>query len=263
MSDDKDSSENESENEVDLASASTDLDLDLSDGPTPATRIDASSEPVAAVTRTGLGIGGRLAGLVAFVLGLLGCVLALALLAVSVRLVFSASGIADTAAAPLNNAVTRLETRIDQADDLVDRDGVSGAQMSELRARADGLADSAAAVEQSFAAIDNHVLYRWLPIDKDALSGRLDQFSVGSSEITSTMASAGSGLSATAAESAGERINSMQTAVSSVDDLIDSTVDSLTSWIRVAGLAGLLLSLWNLWAQISLLKRGWRGLRGR
>jgi hypothetical protein len=218
--------------------------------------------PPAIVEKKGAGLGRRLAGLLAAALGLAGCVLSFALLATSVRVAFSASDEADTAAGPLSSAVARLETRIDQADDLIDSDGVSGTELSELRARVDGLADTAAAADQAFATVDNHVIYRWLPVDTDKLRTRLEQFSNGAAEVAGLIAN-GDEVSAADASAAAERLNSMQTAVSSVDEPIDSTVDSLIIWIRLTGLGGFLLSLWSLWAQTSLMKRGWRGLRGQ
>lgn len=206
-------------------------------------------------------IGGRLAGTLAAVLGLLGCLLSFALLAIAIRSGFLASDVADTTAEPLTAAVDRLETRIDQADDLIDRDGVSGPEFSELQARLDGLADTSASASQAFSAIDDHILYRWLPIDKSELSMSLADFKQGADESVGIATTADS-LSAVEAGRIGDRINGMQTSVSGTGDLIESTVDSLTNWIRVSALAGFLLALWSLWAQTSLMKRGWRGMRG-
>jgi len=223
---------------------------------------DGTAIPPAIVEKKGAGLGRRLAGLLAAALGLAGCVLSFALLAMSVRVAFSASDEADTAAEPLKSAVARLETRIDQADDLIGRDGVSDSELSELRARVDGLADTAAAADQSFAAIEKHLIYRWLPVNTDELGTRLEQFSSDAAEVAA-LVSSGDEVTADAASAAGELLNSMQTAVSSVDGPIDSTVDSMIIWIRLTGLGGFLLSLWSLWAQASLMKRGWRGLSGQ
>lgn len=218
--------------------------------------------PPALVVRQGAGVGARLAGVLAAALGLVGCLLSFALLAVSIRSGFSASSVAETTAEPLAAAVDRLETRIDQTDDLIDRDGVSGSEFSELRARLDGLADTATSASQAFAAIDDHVLYRWLPIDKSELSSSLADFEEGAAESVDIALPADS-LSPTQAARIGDRINTMQTSVSGTGDLIESTVDSLKNWIRLSALGGFFLSLWSLWAQISLMKRGWRGMRGQ
>ncbi|MDH5521326.1 MAG: hypothetical protein OEZ14_12430, partial [Acidimicrobiia bacterium] len=110
-------------------------------------------------------------------------------------------------------------------------------------------------------AIDNHVLYRWLPIDKSELSSSLADFEQGADESVGIALTADS-LTSTQAGRIGERINTMQTSVSGTSDLVDSTVSSLKSWIRLSALGGFVLSLWLLWAQISLMKRGWRGVRG-
>ena len=217
--------------------------------------------PPALVARKGSGIGSRLAGVLAAVLGLIGCLLSFAFLAVSIRFGFIASTVAETTAEPLTAAVDRLETRIDQADDLIDRDGVSGSEFSELQARIDGLADTTTSASQAFAAIDDHVLYRWLPIDKSELSSSLGDFEQGADEAVGIAVTADE-LSAAQAGRIGDRINQMQTAVSGVGDLIESTVDSLRNWIRLSALGGFVVSLWSLWAQISLMKRGWSGMRG-
>ena len=217
--------------------------------------------PPTLVIRRGAGAGARLAGILAAALGLLGCLLSFALLAICIRSGFTASSVAETTAEPLAAAVDRLETRIDQTDDLIDRDGVSGSDFSELRARLDGLADTATSAAQAFSAIDNHVLYRWLPIDKSELSSSLADFEQGADESVGIALTADS-LTSTQAGRIGERINTMQTSVSGTSDLVDSTVSSLKSWIRLSALGGFVLSLWLLWAQISLMKRGWRGVHG-
>ena len=223
---------------------------------------DGKPVPPILVKKRGGGIGGRLAGLLAAVLGLIGCLLSFALLAVSIRFGFVATTVAESTAEPLMAAVDRLDTRIDQADDLIDRDGVDGPEFAELQARVDGLADTAASASQAFSVIDDHVLYRWLPIDKSELASSLDSFTQGADESVAVAVTADS-LDATQAGRVGDRIDAMQTMVSDVDDLIESTVDSLKNWIRLSSLGGFLLSLWSLWAQVSLMKRGWRGVKGQ
>ncbi len=217
--------------------------------------------PPALIKRKRGGLGGRLAGVLAAVLGILGCLLSFALLAVSIRFGFAATDVAETTAEPLIAAVDRLETRIDQTDDLIDRDGVDGSEFSELQARIDGLSDTASSASQAFSAVDDHVLYRWLPVDKSELSASLAEFQQGADESVAVALSADS-LTATEASRIGDRIDAMQSRVSDAGDLIESTVNSLKNWIRLSALGGFLLSLWSLWAQVSLMKRGWRGMRG-
>ncbi len=218
--------------------------------------------PPVLVQRRGAGFAGRLAGVAATALGFVGCLLSFALLAISIRFGFIASDVAESTAEPLVAAVDRLETRIDQTDDLVDRDGVFEADFDVLRARIDGLADTATSATQAFAVIDDHVLYRWLPIDKSELSSSLTAFKQGADEAVGITLNEAS-LNPAQAGRIGDRINTMQTAVSGTGDLVESTVDSLTNWIRLSALAGFFLSLWSLWAQSSLMKRGWHGVRGR
>lgn len=217
--------------------------------------------PPTLVMRRGMGVGGRIAGVLAAVLGLIGCLLSFALLATNLRFGFSAADVAETTAEPLAAAVERMETRIDQADDLIDRDGVSGSEFSELKARLDGLADTSTSASQAFSAIDDHVLYRWLPIDSSELSSSLGDFEQGADESVGIAATVDS-LTPAQARRVGDLINDMQRSVSGTDDLIDSTVDSLKNWIRLSAFGGFFGSLWLFWAQISLMKRGWRGVRG-
>lgn len=253
--------------ELELASADEDDHPKDADGEKePRTVLEeadgATTLPPTLVVRRGAGVGSRLAGILAAVLGLIGCLLSFALLAISIRFGFTAGSVAESTAEPLAAAVDRLETRIDQVDDLVDRDGVSGSDFRELQARLDGLADTATSASQAFSAIDDHVLYRWLPIDKTELATSLNDFEQGADESDAVALTADS-LNPTQAGRLGDRINAMQTSVSGTGDLIESTVNSLKNWIRLSALAGFFGSLWSLWAQISLMKRGWRGLRGQ
>jgi len=222
---------------------------------------DSGSVAPPVVESRGLGFAARLVGLLAVVLGLIGCVLALAGLAASIRFGFTASDTARTTVEPLEAAVDRLETRIDQADDLIDRDGMSGDQLRTLEARVDGLSDTADAATQAFAIIDNHVVYAWLPVDKERLSSALARFEVGSEEAVGFVRDADE-LTPAQAAAVGDRINTMQTAVSSTGDRVDETLDSLVRWIRLAAFGGVVLSLLTLWAYLSLIRLGWRGLRG-
>jgi hypothetical protein len=55
----------------------------------------------------------------------------------------------------------------------------------------------------------------------------------------------------------------MQAQVTDTRVLIDEAESSLRSWIRLGSFIGFIASLWGLWAQVVLARRGWRGFRGR
>lgn len=210
----------------------------------------------------GLGFGRRLVGLLAMVLGILGCLIALFLAFSSLRLLFGASDRADDAMDPLIASVDRLEDRIDQADDLADREGIEPDRVAELRARVDGLVDITSGAERSFAAIDDHPIYTLLPADLDPLGRALDRFSTSAGVIDETMGSSPTVRPASAAVIADE-LDGMQSAVRGTRGTVDDALSSLRRWLRIGGLLGFLASLWGLWSQVALARRGWRGFRNR
>lgn len=217
-----------------------------------------------AVARRSSGVGRRLFGLLAFVLGVVGS-LAMVLLAVlTVRFGFGASDAVDRALAPVESAFDRMESRIDQTDDLVDRDGIDGARVAELRARVDGLVDVSSGARQGFEAIEDHPIYSLLPAELSNLDESLAQFQESADGIESLLGSATAGrdVPATTADKVADEIDEMQARVSGVRSQITDAASSLRTWIRFGSFLGFLGALWGLWGQVSLAKRGWRRLRG-
>jgi len=210
----------------------------------------------------GGGFGRRLVGMLATVLGIVGCLLALYLAFSSLRVLFGASDRADDALAPVTESFDRLEARIDQADDLVDRQGVDGEAGEVLRARVDGLVDIASGAERSFDAVDDHALYSLLPADLSPLGTAIERFRTSADVVDETMGTSTT-VRATAAGTIADELDGMQSSVSSARERLDDANGSLTSWLRIGGLLGFLASLWGLWSQIALARRGWRGVRNR
>ena len=60
-----------------------------------------------------------------------------------------------------------------------------------------------------------------------------------------------------------DEIDGMQSSVLDAREDLDDAKSSLRSWLRIGGLLGFLVSLWGLWSQVALGRRGWRGLRNR
>lgn len=236
-------------------------DLDLGDQSLTSTEPgDLSTDPGGA--GAGGGFGRRVIGLLATLLGVLGCLIALYLAFTSLRVLFGASDRADNAMAPVVASFDRLEERIDQADDLVDRQGVDADELPELRARIDGLVDVATSADRSFEAIDDQALYSLLPADLDPLGASLDRFRTSAELVDETLGTSTTVRAAAAATMADE-IDTMQGSVSSAGERLDEATSSLRSWLRIGGLLGLLASLWGLWSQVALARRGWRGIRNR
>ncbi len=204
----------------------------------------------------------RLGGLLALALGLLGVVLALVLGFLALRLLFGASGRVDDAMEPIGVAFDRLEERIDQADDLIDRRGIDTDQVEVLQARVDGLVDVSTAAQQSFDSVEDHPIYGLLPADLSGLGDHLADFGASASAIEESLGSSPTVRPAVAASMADE-IDGMQSRVTGARETIDDAASSLRSWLRIAGLVGFLIALWMLWSQVVFLRRGWRGFRNR
>ena len=210
------------------------------------------------------GFGRRLLGLIATVLGLAGCLLSLAVAVVMLRFGLAAGDAADGLIEPISSSVDQLETRVDQTDDLVGRSGVDAGDLDLLSARADGLADLSDGVQRSFSAISDHPIYRWLPVELDSLQSVLGDIEESSSSIASAARSGADNgrIPANDANRISEEVNQLQAGFGNVRGVVEEAKDSLTSWIRLATLAGVALALWSLWAQSWLLRRGWRAILG-
>ncbi|MGI9599208.1 MAG: hypothetical protein ACR2QK_23795 [Acidimicrobiales bacterium] len=207
----------------------------------------------------------RLGGLLALALGVLGSALMLLLAAVVIRFGFTASDTVDRVMEPVRVSFDRMETRIDETDDLVDRDGIESDEIDELQARVDGLVDISTGAHQVFEAVEDHPVYRFLPAELSTLGDALAEFEESSLSIDATLGDVESGDSVDAATAGqvADELDGMQGRVSDVRDLISSAASSLRRWIRFASFLGFLGALWGLWGQTLLARRGWRGSRGR
>lgn len=226
--------------------------------------LDGLDESTATPTEVGRegGPGRRFGGALALILGVIGVLLALVLAFAALRMLFGASGRVDDAMAPVTSAFDRLEERIDEADDLIDRRGIDEEQVGELRARVDGLVDLADAADRGLEAIEDHPVYGLLPADLSGLGDSLDRFSASAAAIDESLGSSPTVRSAAAAAMADE-INGMQDRVTDARTTIDDAASSLRTWIRIGGLVGFLIALWMLWSQVVLARRGWRGVRNQ
>ncbi len=234
-----------------------------SDGPTKAST-GGSPEAEIEATKTGGstssgGVRRRLVGGLALLLGTVGAALAILVAVLMIRFGFGATSTVDSVVGRIDSAVERLDVRIDETDDLIgSADGVG-----ELEARTDGLLDVAVGAKQSFDTIEEHPLYGRLPVDLSGLGTILNEFEETSRRIESTVGASDGALDAAAEEKVSEQLNTMQARVSEVDDEIDDAARSLKRWLGFTALIGFVTSGWGLWGQVSLARRGWRGLRGR
>ncbi|MEL6985466.1 MAG: hypothetical protein AAFO29_23750, partial [Actinomycetota bacterium] len=162
-------------------------DLDLGDESLVLTETGDGPLDGAGEAAAGGSFGRRLVGLLATALGVLGCLIALYLAFTSLRVLFGASDRADNAMAPVITAFDRMEERIDQTDDLVDRQGIDAEELPELRARVDGLVDVATSADRSFDDIDDRALYNLLPADLDPLGDALDRFRTSAELVDETL----------------------------------------------------------------------------
>ncbi len=212
------------------------------------------------------GGGRRLIGVLALLLGVVGSLLAIVAAAVSIRFGAGASGTIEQLMSPIGIATDRLETRIDQVDDLVESGGVDAAAVPEVEARVDGMVDLARSARQTTTAIEDRPVYGRLPSDVEGLLEELVWFEDRAEAIDSAVRSvdeADGGIDAATAAAVVDDVNEMQATVSAVQDRVETTERSLRRWARMASVLGLFVSLWGLWGQISLARRGWRGVRRR
>ncbi len=204
----------------------------------------------------------RAAGVLALLLGAIGTLLAVVFAFLGLRLLFGASGTVDDLMGPVTEAFDRLEERIDQADDLIDRRGIETEDVSELRARVDSLVDVSTSANRSFDAVQDHAVYGLLPADLSGLDDALDRFETSADNIDESLGTAPTVRAAAAAAMADE-IDGMQGRVTDARATIDDAASSLRSWLRIGGLLGFLVGLWFLWSQLVLARRGWRGVRNQ
>lgn len=207
----------------------------------------------------------RVAGLAALLLGVIGALVMIVFGFASIRFGFSASDTVDRTMEPIEVSFDRMETRIDETDDLIGREGIDPDRIDELRARTDGLVDVSTAAHQGFEAIEDHPIYSLLPAELSTLGSNLADFEASAMTIDSRLGSANNGdqLSDGVTRAVSDELDDMQSRVSGGRELFLDAASSLKRWIRIGSLLGLIGSLWGLWGQISLAKRGWRGFRGR
>ncbi len=228
----------------------------------------ATTTPTSTSTSTGAGSPdrpSRVAGLLALILGMVGVLVSLVFGFYALRLGISTSSTVDQAMEPIEVSFDRMETRIDETDDLVAQDGIDGDRIDELQARVDGLVDVANGAQQGFQAIEDHPVYSLLPADLSTLGSSLSDFVTSAEDIDERLGSASDGdeLPQAAATAISDELDDMQSWVSGARDAFDDAESSLRQWIRIGSFLGFLGSLWGLWGQVSLAKRGWRGFRGR
>jgi hypothetical protein len=236
------------------------IDIDADGTPDADLKVEVVPGPSA-----GAGAGSRMGGLVAMVLGAVGSLLMIVLAAIVIRTGFTAGDIVDRAMEPVELAFDRMETRIDEADDLVTPDGIRTDRVDELQARVDGLVDLSTGAQQVFESIEDHPMYRLLPAELSTLSTALVDFETSAATIDARLGDSADGDTLTPAvvTAVSDELDGLQGRVREVRDLLTSTSDSLRGWIRLGTLLGFFGSLWGLWAQICLARRGWRGFRGR
>ena len=219
---------------------------------------------VARRRRSSAGARRRVAGALALMLGIVGLVASLGAAALIVQTGLGATRAADRLLDPVAEQIGVVETRIDQADDAVDREGMTTALMPELRARSEGLLDVTSSARDTLTTVRDHPIYGWLPADLDPLEASVDGFATGADQIEEVVAGTtnGQGLSTADASIVADELNTLQAGVAGAREAIDGATRSLKRWIRIAAFVGFLASLWSCWAQFCLTRRGFRGARG-
>ncbi len=208
---------------------------------------------------------GRAAGLIALVLGVVGVAASFTIGVLVVWAGVRASSTVNRLTEPLLENLDRIEARIDQADDAVDRDGIGAERMPELVARAEGLSDVTATAQELTENLEDHPVYGWLPADLAPLMDTVDEYADRAANVQGLVEANDEDrpLSAAVATEVVEELNAMQAGVTNVGDTIESAGDSLRRWIRIGSVIGLLVSIWSGWAQYCLARRGLRGVRAQ
>lgn len=197
----------------------------------------------------------RLRGSLAITLGVVGSLLALATAVAAILFVVGANNIVD-------DVGNRITQPIDRVDALVEQTsaGLPDFTSGELNARLENIADQAGSAETALDTITEHPLYSRVPVDVSSLEDRLRSAAERAEELGEI---ANDDVSDADRSLVDGLLDDVAAPLDDVEAVVENTTDSLRFWIRLSGLAFLALSLWTLWAQISLARHGRRAWSNR
>lgn len=190
----------------------------------------------------------RLGGFVAVAFGVAGMLLAAAAAVVAILFTSGANSTVDDVVERITDPVERLDQRVTEATAAID-----SADGSELDARITGIVDQTSAVRGGIDTVTEHPLYAALPIDTDPFGATVDSIEDhGASLVSSTTVD----LTEDGRGEIADELDKISGALTDVDATVEDLAGSLRFWIRLSGLAFLLLSLWGFVAQLSLVQWG-------
>jgi|GEM_PF-6396269 len=195
----------------------------------------------------------RIRGIVALTLGVIGSLLAISSLVASILFILGANNIVDGVEERITEPIDRVDGRI--ADTAAALSGIGG---GELNARLASIADQATSAEDALEAITEHPLYSRIPVDTAALEDRLESVADQAGQLLD--APVDEQPSDADRERIGGLLDEVAEPLDGVEQVVQDAADSLRFWIRLSGLAFVLLSLWGLWAQLSLARGGRRAM---
>lgn len=190
----------------------------------------------------------RFGGFVATAFGVVGMLLATAAAVVAILFISGANGTVDDVVERITDPVDRLDQRVTEATAAID-----SADGSELDARITGIVDQTSAVRGGIDTVTEHPLYAALPIDSDPFEATVDSIEEGGASLVS---SSTVDLTSSGRGEISDELDKISSALTDVDANVDGLADSLRLWIRLSGLAFLVLSLWGFVAQLSLFRWG-------
>lgn len=195
-----------------------------------------------------LGKTRKLGGFVAIAFGVVGMVLAAATAVVSILFTMGANSTVDGVVERILGPVERMDERVANASATID-----SADGSEVQARIDGIVDQASSARSALETVTEHPLYGSLPIDTDPFEATVDSIEDRGASLAS---SATGDLSGNARTEITDELDEISTTLGTADANVRDLADSLRFWIRLSGLAFLLLALWGFVAQLALARLG-------
>lgn len=200
--------------------------------------------------------GRRVVGYLALLLGVLGSVIAVASAFAAIWLGATATDVVEDTVSSIVAAVDRLDARLAETASAVNEADGAG----ELRARAQGVGDLVTNARESVVALDDHPLFGRLPVDMASLAARLERVEESSGGLMEDLAgiTGNEPVSAAVKAQMTDKLTTAQEQLAASNESIQDVGSQLRLWIRLAALAGFLVCLWGLWAQVALGRRGWK-----
>lgn len=185
----------------------------------------------------------------------IGCVGSIAaLIGVIAFLIFTSTAVStvDSVFDPLDNAFSSANERVDSAVESVE----TADDLSRLDEAASQLAPKIDNVNERLKDITDNSLYSNLPVNFASIAERVDSASVAVNELDELLDNSSTLGTEIVKGRAKDKLGEIIEQIDAGGEKVSSVGDSLVRWVRVAGLAGVLVSVIHFWAFASLTRVG-------